>query len=328
MAQKRERSVNFSREEVDTLIKLVEKNKLVIENKKSDAVTWAEKERCWKSIEIDFNSASGVTFRSAKTLRLKYEGIKRDTRKKSALIRAETYQTGGGPSSAPVLTTSEVKVKEMILLSIDGMDSKFDSDNVPNTRPELSITTIFFITVSFQQSQNSCSSSGLGTVDTEKLILNIQNQDDIVTCPSVESEEVQCIENNIKETPVRPLKRSLFDHLESNSEGDENNKRWSQWKPASLKSKKHPALCIPKPKKPFERVAESKLEIIELQKTILEEELINNRKKFSFEEKVMEQRQKEWEEQKKRWNFEEEERQHKRELWALEKELILKKIKE
>ncbi|XP_045459556.1 fibrinogen silencer-binding protein-like [Melitaea cinxia] len=305
MAQKRERSVNFSREEVDTLIKLVEKNKLVIENKKSDAVTWAEKERCWKSIEIDFNSASGVTFRSAKTLRLKYEGIKRDTRKKSALIRAETYQTGGGPSSAPVLTPSEVKVKEMILLSIDGMDSKFDSDHLPNT------------VVSFSPSQNTCSSSGLGTVDTEKLILNIQNQDDIVTCPSVESEEVQCIENNIKETPVRPLKRSLFDHLESNSEGDENNKRWSQWKPASLKSKKHPALCIPKPKKPFERVAESKLEIIELQKTILEEELINNRKKFSFEEKEMEQRQKEWEEQKKRWNFEEEERQHKRELWEI-----------
>lgn len=111
----------------------MERNKVVIENKKSDAVTWGEKERCWKWIELDFNSASGVTFRSAKTLRLKYEGIKRDTRKKSALIRAETYKTGGGPSTAPILTPSEVKVKELILLSVDGMDSKFDSDHVPNT---------------------------------------------------------------------------------------------------------------------------------------------------------------------------------------------------
>lgn len=133
MAQKRERSLNFSREEIDTLIKLVERNKVVIENKKSDAVTWGEKERCWKSIELDFNSASGVTLRSAKTLRFKYEGIKRDTRKKSALIRAETYKTGGGPSTAPILTPSEVKVKELILLSVDGMDSKFDSDHIPNT---------------------------------------------------------------------------------------------------------------------------------------------------------------------------------------------------
>lgn len=130
MSQKRDRSSNFTREEIDLLTKLVGMNKNIIENKKSDAVTWKEKELCWKAIEASFNSTSGVAFRSAKTLKLKYEGIKRTTRKKSAVIRAETYRTGGGPSTAPDLTDTEQKIKDMILLSVDGMDSTYDSDNV------------------------------------------------------------------------------------------------------------------------------------------------------------------------------------------------------
>lgn len=117
---KRERSINFTREEVDLLVTLVEKHKHLLENKKSDAVTWRQKEECWRGIEASFNATSGSTHRTFKNLRTKYEGLKRDTRKKSAQIRAETYRTGGGTSTAPVLTPSESKIKSMILLSVEG----------------------------------------------------------------------------------------------------------------------------------------------------------------------------------------------------------------
>lgn len=128
MSTKRERSVNFSREEVDLLTSLVAQHKNILENKKSDSVTWQEKEQCWKTLEALFNSTSGLNFRSARTLKAKYEGLKRATRKKSALIHAETYRTGGGPSAVPPLNPIEEKVKNMILLSVKGIESQFDSD--------------------------------------------------------------------------------------------------------------------------------------------------------------------------------------------------------
>lgn len=131
-AQKRERSINFSREEVEILTSLVAQHKTILENKKSDSVTWLEKEKCWKSLEEKFNSTSGSSYRSVKTLKAKYDGIKRATRKKSAAIRAETYRTGGGPNTAPPLTPIEEKVKEMILISVDGTKSQFDSDCIEN----------------------------------------------------------------------------------------------------------------------------------------------------------------------------------------------------
>ncbi|KAH9643238.1 hypothetical protein HF086_012900 [Spodoptera exigua] len=123
---KRERSINFSPEEVELLISLVVQNKTIVENKKSDAVTWNEKEQCWKTIEEIFNSTSGTHFRSAKTLKAKYEGIKRITRQKSALICAESYRTVGGSSTAVPLTPIEEKVKNMILLPVDGIESEFE----------------------------------------------------------------------------------------------------------------------------------------------------------------------------------------------------------
>lgn len=126
--QKRERSTNFSAEETNLLISLIETKKNIIENKKSDASTWQDKEKAWKDIEKAFNSASGAVFRDHKHLKLKYEAIKRDTRKKSAMVRAERYKTGGGTSTAPPLTPVQEKVKSMILLSVEGNESQFDSD--------------------------------------------------------------------------------------------------------------------------------------------------------------------------------------------------------
>ncbi|KAL4710088.1 hypothetical protein ACJJTC_016490 [Scirpophaga incertulas] len=134
--QKRERSSNFSQEETNLLVSLIEAKKHVIENKKSDATTWQEKEKAWKDIEKTFNSASGAVFRDYKHLKIKYEAMKRDTRKRSAIIRAERFKTGGGTNTAPSLTTEQEKLKSMILFSVEGSESQFDSDLVLPSKPK------------------------------------------------------------------------------------------------------------------------------------------------------------------------------------------------
>ena len=81
--KKRKRNQNFTKEELELLVELVYKNKDVIENKRTDAVIWKEKEEAWKQIEMEFNSCS-LGPRTVEQLKFKYKGMKKDLRKKSA----------------------------------------------------------------------------------------------------------------------------------------------------------------------------------------------------------------------------------------------------
>ncbi|XP_044753591.1 uncharacterized protein LOC123313003 [Coccinella septempunctata] len=84
-------------------------------------------------------------------------------------------------------------------------------------------------------------------------------------------------DNHRQTEQEKPLSPSV---PSSNSiEGEANENTWSQWKPASLKTKKHPALCQPKEKRVFDKLGEAKLALVELQKEVLEEELKEKRKK-------------------------------------------------
>jgi len=47
METKRKRNVNFCKTEEELLVELVKKYEQVIENKKTDAVMWKEREFCW-----------------------------------------------------------------------------------------------------------------------------------------------------------------------------------------------------------------------------------------------------------------------------------------
>jgi len=47
---KRCRNVNFNKREEELLVELVTTHKHVLENKKTDAVVWKEKEACWKKL--------------------------------------------------------------------------------------------------------------------------------------------------------------------------------------------------------------------------------------------------------------------------------------
>lgn len=142
---KRDRSANFSLYERDILVSLVQKYQTVLENKQSDASTWKMKEAAWKNIENDFNARSGGIFRSLKTLKVKYEGLKRTVRKKAAAIRSELYRTGGGKNTAPLLDNVEEQIKTMITLSTDGMESIYDSDKLPQTQENQGELNIYLI---------------------------------------------------------------------------------------------------------------------------------------------------------------------------------------
>lgn len=85
--KKRARNVNFCSREEELLIELVTANKHVLENKKTDAVMWKDKEDCWKKLALEFNSLALLVPRTVAQLQLKYKNIKKLVRKKSASIR-------------------------------------------------------------------------------------------------------------------------------------------------------------------------------------------------------------------------------------------------
>lgn len=58
MENKQRRSANFSFAERSNLIKVVLKYKDIVENKKTDALTWRQKEDVWNTIENEFNANS------------------------------------------------------------------------------------------------------------------------------------------------------------------------------------------------------------------------------------------------------------------------------
>ena len=99
--QKRQRGKNFTHSEDLILLDLVEERKDILENKKSDAVTWKQKAECWENLTVEFVNKTG-TVRNAKTLKDKYDALKRKSRVEIAAEKHETYRTGGGPQKKTV----------------------------------------------------------------------------------------------------------------------------------------------------------------------------------------------------------------------------------
>lgn len=76
----------------------------VIENKQTNFATWREKEKNWQEIAKKINSHSlNSNPKNAKTLRLKFEGIKKSTRHKTA-EQKNFFCTGRGPYEKITLT--------------------------------------------------------------------------------------------------------------------------------------------------------------------------------------------------------------------------------
>ncbi|KAK4887492.1 hypothetical protein RN001_003763 [Aquatica leii] len=100
----------------------------IIENKKTDAVNSKQKRDAWDDITIKFNSQCSNKSRTLKSLKIKYEGIKRDLKKKDAQRRHEVFKTGGGNCEIPKLHDYEEKLQAILGISVGGLPPTNDND--------------------------------------------------------------------------------------------------------------------------------------------------------------------------------------------------------
>lgn len=124
----KKRSANFTYSETDLLCRLITKFSTTIESKKTDALSWKEKHEAWEKLAVKFNLQNKGAPRTATSLKAKYEGIKKDLRKKVAKNKSETFKTGGGIPNIKPLTPYEELIYNIITLSVEGLPSRFDDD--------------------------------------------------------------------------------------------------------------------------------------------------------------------------------------------------------
>lgn len=143
-SKKRERATNFDISEVRLLTELVTKYRSVLENKKTDTVSNKEKEGAWNKIATAFNATSSeAVVRTAKTLKIKYESLKKSTRKKMTLHR-QLYKTGDRPTAPDINSVDETVLETCS--NISGLDANNDSDNIAGCECN---TTFFLNALSF-----------------------------------------------------------------------------------------------------------------------------------------------------------------------------------
>lgn len=102
----------------------------IIEDKKTDRASSAQKEKVWKLIENEFNASSSVnTYRSAANFKKWYENRKKELRKSLAEEKKETLLTGGGPPiKMKKHETDEILMSILNKKTLTGLTNKFDDD--------------------------------------------------------------------------------------------------------------------------------------------------------------------------------------------------------
>lgn len=125
---------NFSKSETELLTSLVRQYSHILENKKSDMTNNQLKEQTWSKLAKEFNSLSSFVFRSDKTLRAKYDNIKKRAKTKYSTFRRSLYGTGGGPSAEINFSQEEEVVMELSGTSVMGLPSRNDCDEIVITK--------------------------------------------------------------------------------------------------------------------------------------------------------------------------------------------------
>jgi hypothetical protein len=134
---KRARSTNFSPDEKILILNLVRRYSHIIESKKTDALSWRNKEATWTKIATEFN-AQNSTFRSKETLKRFFENKKKETRKKAATERREITKTGGG-TATPVIKDATFDLTMAILnkKTVFGVERIPDGDTLEIVGPSM-----------------------------------------------------------------------------------------------------------------------------------------------------------------------------------------------
>ncbi|KAL1493681.1 hypothetical protein ABEB36_009376 [Hypothenemus hampei] len=133
----KKRTNNFTEAEVNVLVDLVKKYSDIIECKKSDTVTNADKASAWQKITNLFNSKFGNKHRDQKILKTKYDNLKKITKKKYASIKLHLRGTGLGPPTIAVMTATEKDIQELLGSQVTGLISEFDNDAEDNCKQRI-----------------------------------------------------------------------------------------------------------------------------------------------------------------------------------------------
>lgn len=102
----------------------------ILEDKKTDRSSSANKENAWQNIEREFNASSTTTtYRSRTSLKKCYENRKKELRKTVAEEYKQTMLTGGGP--LPKIKKDETDDLLMSIINkktLVGLENPFDDD--------------------------------------------------------------------------------------------------------------------------------------------------------------------------------------------------------
>lgn len=170
---------NFTQAEEDYLIGLVKKHSLVIESKVTNAVMNNQKIDAWNTLTEEFNSVFTNTYRDMKSLRTKFNNLKKNTKKKFADEKCYRRGTGGGPPPSTRFTSSEHEIQEMLGTQITGLSSEFDNDAEGDERPDNH----------YAISDDECNEELGNIAKSDKITANSQNDHIVIVVPPALSGE-------------------------------------------------------------------------------------------------------------------------------------------
>ncbi|KAI4455414.1 hypothetical protein MML48_9g00003643 [Holotrichia oblita] len=266
--KKRERAVNFTELEIRHLVDVAIKYSKIIENKQTDGAMWKEKDKAWAEIAVEFNAITGGIHRTAKVLRLKYDGIKRGLKQKQTKNKLEVFKTGGGAPNIQPLSDCEEKLLQFMTLSVHGLPAAGGNDS-DIILPSSCTTEV----------------SEPITRETQGILLS----GDIL-------EEAE-IYQEVSEPIVMEVEDVTSTQQKNNTTVDEHHlvSNWSSWNPVQLREKKHTSLGTPQKKRvgkhtlneKIDSLTDSRKELLQLQTQIAEHEVLQKQEFADMQKKIL-----------------------------------------
>ncbi|KAF5300055.1 hypothetical protein FQR65_LT19403 [Abscondita terminalis] len=237
MENKRVRAPNFSTEEKTLLLNLVFEKRHIVENKKTDAVSSREKQKCWEGIASEFNAQSpSCVSRTANSLLKFYNNKKKEVRKEVAQEKFSLRKTGGGEPSYKKKVNDpvfEITLATMNEVSVFGLPTTYGDDrdlSEDDTHRQINI--------------NKYPSS---PIVTEELSCGAENTFDVGSSTHPTGSGVPSInEDKAKKIFKNPLHKTLQKEKPQNENAinKENNENldWGDFKASHLKKPRNPKL--------------------------------------------------------------------------------------
>ncbi|KAL1502741.1 hypothetical protein ABEB36_007843 [Hypothenemus hampei] len=282
---KRSRAPNFTSSEIRTLIQAATKHCAILEDRTIDLINWEKKNETWKQIADEFNATNtNNVFRTDKVLRNKYDNLKKDLKKKVSYNKAQTYSIVRDTSGYIKLNEDEKELLKLIALSVNGLPTEPESNEI------LPITTITRELRHSSSSTKECIEQSIEKLEDPSNFVIVSNNSAIFEDEFVEN---GLVEENMFDASIAIAKEmeivsapNISSQFDMNTQMTQNwksdVKRNQSWCPSPLQSKKHSALKVKKTitadrialNAKIEQLAESKIELVTLQKTyaISEEE--------------------------------------------------------